>query len=190
MAVNQNDIIQATIRCAYQYSLPEVTVKLIGKEAGIKGQGLYNHFESKMDILVACFNYCDRNLSNLFEGYHLDPNDDLQTSLKKLWMRYFTYFVNHPEECAFYRQFRELKDIPDMSGRDESYFKGFRKLINELEEKHHFLGKIPSNVLLYYVRSTTPYLARAISENIVGNTPELRENMWQLISGGISALWN
>ena len=61
MAVNQNDIIQATIRCAYQYSLPEVTVKLIGKESGIKGQGLYNHFESKMDILVACFNYCDRN---------------------------------------------------------------------------------------------------------------------------------
>ena len=62
--------------------------------------------------------------------------------------------------------------------------------IDELEEKHHFLGKIPSNVLLYYVRSTTPYLARAISENIVGDTPELRENMWQLISGGMSALWN
>lgn len=188
MAVTQNDIIQAAIRCAYQHGLPEVTRKRIGKEAGIRGQGLYNHFESKMSILVACFNYCDRNLSDLFEGYHLDPNDDLQTSLKKLWMRYFTYFVSHPAECAFYRQFRELKDAPDMSDRDESYFRAFRRLIDELEEKHHFLGAVPGNVITYYVRATTPYLARGISEGIVGDTPELRENMWQLASAGLSVL--
>ena len=143
-----------------------------------------------MDMLAACFNYCDRNLSNLYEGYRLDPNDDLQTSLKKLWMRYFEYFVNHPEECAFYRQFRELKEIPDLSNREDSYFKGFWRLIAELDEKHHFLGRIPKNVILYYVRSTTPYLARGISEGILGDTPELRENMWKLASAGLSNLWN
>ena len=96
MAISKNDIIEATIRCTSRLGLPAVTMSTIGKEVGILAQGLYNHFDSKDAILKSCFDSCNRQLAGQFAGVTLNPEDDLQTSLKKLWMRYFLFFVNHP----------------------------------------------------------------------------------------------
>lgn len=187
MAVNHNDIILATIRCAHRVGLPAVTVKLIGKEVGILGQGLYNHFDSKDSILEACFDYCKQQIGDLFHGYKLDPEDDLETSVKKLWMKYFTYFVNHPEECAFYRNYREFTARPPQEA-DDVYLKDFWKIIDELEQKYELFVHIPRKTMLYYLRNLTPYLARAISDEIMEDTPEVREQLWLLAANGLSLL--
>ena len=190
MAVNHNDIILATIRCAHRDGLPAVTMKTIGKEVGILGQGLYNHFDSKDDIMMACFDYCKQQIGDLYKGYELDPKDDLITAVKKLWLRYFNYFVNHPDECAFYRNFREMsKFSPPPQGEDEAYLKDLWRLVDELEQKYGKKLNLPRKSLLYYVRNLTPYLSRAISDEIMEDTPEVREQLWNMVSGGLGAMW-
>lgn len=189
MAVNSNEIIEATIRCAYRTGLPAVTMNQIGQEVGILGQGLYNHFGSKAEILAACFQHCNQQLSDLYEGYQLDSEDDLQTSLKKLWFQYFNYFVTHPAENCFYRQFRELKDVPDTADPKSAQFRKLWELIDQLDQQFHFNCAVPQNMLVYYLRNITPYLARGLSEGILEDTEETREQMWQLVSNGLSVLW-
>lgn len=190
MAVHANDIIEATIRCAHRVGLPGVTMSLIGKEVGILGQGLYNHFESKEAILMACFDHCKQQIGALYQGYRLGPEDDLNMAVKKLWLRYFNYFVNHPDECAFYRNYRELNFGPPPSqSEDESYLKDFWQLVDQLEQQYGCTLKIPRKSLLYYVRNLTPYLARAISDEIMEDTPETREQLWLMVFGGLSTMF-
>ena len=117
--VTKQEIIQATIRCARRVGLPAVTINIIGKEVGILGQGLYNHIESKDQLFADCFNYCDRQISNVFENFCIDPADDLQAIMKKLWFKYFDYFITHPDENSFYRQFRESINFPHDTKREE-----------------------------------------------------------------------
>ncbi len=190
MAVTNQDIIDATIRCAYRIGLPAVTISAIGKEVGILGQGLYNHFSSKDDILTACFSHCKSQIADLFRNYELDPADDTETAIKKLWMRYFNYFVNHPAECAFYRNYQELTAIPyhDKEAED-AYLKDVKRLVGELDAKTPLFTRIPPNVVLYYVRNVTPYLARAVSDHIMDDTPEMREQLWLLAANGLSLMW-
>lgn len=190
MAVNTNDIIEATLRCAHRVGLPGVTMSLIGKEVGILAQGLYNHFESKNAILIACFDYCKQQIGALYKGYELDPSDDLNTAVKKLWLKYFNYFVNHPDECAFYRNYRELNFGPPPSqDEDERYLKDFWRLVNRMEQQYGCCLKLPQKTLLYYLRNLTPYLARAISDEIMEDTPETREQLWQIVFGGLSTMF-
>ena len=192
--ISKPDIIAATIRCTAKIGLPAVTVNKIGKEVGILGQGLYNHFDSKDAILAACFDHCNRELAAVFAGYELNPEDDLETALKALWTKYFLYFVNHPEECCFYRQYRELgagipqKEDGEIFHSDEA-FRHLWDLINQLDDQHHLFSKVPKNMLVYYVRNITPYLARSLSDGIIEDTPESRENMWTMVSQGFSAMW-
>lgn len=189
MAVNHNDIILATIRCAHRDGLSAVTMKTIGKEVGILGQGLYNHFDSKDAILDACFDYCKAQIGALFCGYQLDPKDDLMTAVKKLWMRYFNYFVNHPDECSFYRNYRELSKKP-LYEDGEAYLTEFWRLTEQLDAKYDLFQRIPRKTMLYYLRNLTPYLARAISDEIMEDSPEVREQLWLLAANGLSLLQN
>lgn len=189
MPVNTQDIIEGTIRCAYRVGLPAVTMSAIGKEVGILGQGLYNHFDSKEEILLACFDYCKQQIAELFRGYRLDPADDLRTSVKKLWMRYFNYFVNHPEECAFYRNFREFAAVPPPTKeQDAEYLREFWCVVDELDARYGLFSRVSRKTMLYYVRNLTPYLARAISDEIMEDTPETREQLWLLAAEGLSLL--
>ena len=182
-------MIDGTIRCAHRMGLPAVTMNAIGKEVGILGQGLYNHFDSKDDILSACFYYCKQQIAGLFQNYQLDEQDDLMTSVKKLWMRYFTYFVNHPEECAFYRTYREFTNAPPSDKEQEDiYLQDFWALVDQLDARYGLFQKVPRKTILYYVRNLTPYLARAISDEIMEDTPEVREQLWQLAANGLSVL--
>lgn len=187
MAVNHQDIIDATIRCAHRVGLPAVTINMIGKEVGILGQGLYNHFDSKEDILQACFEHCQNQIGSLFRGVEPDPDDDLETSAKKLWFKYFNYFVDHPAECAFYRHFRELNHpVHPVKEHDEPYLKDLWRILDSLDEKYGLFNNFSKKTFLYYVRNVTPYLARAISDGIKEDTAENRELMWLLAFNGLS----
>ena len=189
MPVNRDDIILATIRCAHRVGLPAVTMKTIGKEVGILGQGLYNHFDCKESILEACFDYCKEQIGALYHGYFLSPEDDPETAVKKIWLRYLDYFAVHPAECAFYRNYRELGGVvPPPQEEDESYLKDLWRLVDELEERYGRKLSVPRKTMLYYVRNLTPYLARAISDGIMEDTPAVREQLWRMAFGGISAM--
>lgn len=189
MPVSNHEIILATIRCAHRVGLPAVTMKTIGREVGILGQGLYNHFASKEDIMTACFDYCKAQIGALYRGYALSPEDDLETAVKQIWLRYFDYFVKHPDECAFYRNYRELSGtVPPPQGEDESYLDDVWRLVDELEKTYGKKLSVPRKTMLYYVRNITPHLARAISDHIMEDTPVVRDQLWSMVFGGVSAM--
>lgn len=186
--VNASDIIHATFRCARKYGLSAVTMNTIGKEVGILGQGLYNHFSSKDDILSSAFNYCDRQLSDLFEGYQLDPGDDFESALKKLWFRYFDYFVQHPDERSFYRQFRESIHFPRKAERDPSYFRALGQIIAELESRFHFREDINRDAVQLHVQYMTPVYAEMADGGDPSQASVLRESIWNMMFSGFSGI--
>lgn len=188
--VSRQQIIHATMRCARRLGLPAVTINVIGKEVGILGQGLYNHFSSKDELLAACFNYCDRQLSDLYENFEFDPDESPIITVRKLWFKYFEYFINHPDENSFYRQFRETIDFPHQAERDSSYFRSLREILGKLNSKYHMFENFNPDIVLAYIRTVTPVFARFITDEYVPNTPEIQEQMWKIISGGFKELLN
>ncbi len=186
--VTQQDIVHATIRCARKYGLPAVTISMIGKEVGILGQGLYNHFASKDDILSAAFNYCDRQLSDLFEQYQLDPDDDFEAAAKKLWFRYFDYFVNHPDERSFYCQFRETIDFPHKAERDPSYFQALRRILQQMEERWPCRDDLNRDVVALNLQYMTPVYADMADGGNPDQTQQIREQIWKMVYCGLSGI--
>ncbi len=189
MRTKREDIIRGTIRCAHRVGLPAVTVKIIGNEVGILGQGLYNHFGSKEAILSACFEYCREQLAALYRDHKIAEEDDFEAAVKKIWLRSFEYWIGHPDECAFYRNYRELAcAAPPEPGAEEAQLQVIWRLVDRVEERYGVKLAVPRMTMLYYVRNLTPYLARAISDGIMEDTPQVREQLWRMVFGGLSAL--
>ena len=82
------------------------------------------------------------------------------------------------------------KETEDMTFYSDPAFQHLWALIDALDEKYDLFASVPKNMMVYYVRNITPYLARSFSDDIIPDTPENREYMWKLVSRGFSNLWN
>ncbi|MCR5784107.1 MAG: TetR/AcrR family transcriptional regulator [Eubacterium sp.] len=187
---NRDLIIEGTIRCARKNGLSNVTMKTIGKEVGILGQGLYNHFENKEEVLNCCFEYCEKKIASLYNNYELDLDKDLMDILKEIWMIYFNYFVENPNENSFYRQFREAVRFsePVKPSQEKDVFKSVNDIIDKIVERYpKVFSKVERNIVMAYVQFITPVFAQMYSDGKINGDEKTREELWNMISKGFGA---
>ncbi len=188
---NRESIIEGTIRCARKLGLSNVTMKTIGKEVGILGQGLYNHFENKEEVLNCCFEYCEQKIADLYEGYELDLSKKPEAIIKELWMIYFGYFAANPNENSFYRQFREAVRFsePVKPSLEADVFKSVNDILDRVVEKYpQAFANVERNIVMAYVQFVTPVLAQMYSDGKIKKDASTQDQLWTMVSKGLGAL--
>jgi len=115
------------MKAVRQYGLEGVRIQNVSEIAGISPGAIYRHFDSKEQLLTACFTDVDQQAAAIFEHLQFDPQAmlaDPMAAVKGLWLPYFRFWTSRPDETVFYHRFRDSAFFPEYNkSRDVTYFK-------------------------------------------------------------------
>ena len=127
-------IIFATMKAVRQHGLEGVRIQNVSDLAEISPGALYRYFDSKDQLIEACFTYVDKQAAAIFDHLTLNPISmltDPMGAVKSLWLPYFRYWTSHPDETVFYHRFRDSAFFPKYDKtRDFTYFNTFIRMVH------------------------------------------------------------
>ena len=183
-------IIFATMKAVRQYGLEGVRIQNVSELAGISPGALYRYFESKDQLLVACFTYVDKQAAAIFDHLKLNPLTMLTNpmgAVKGLWLPYFRYWTSHPDETIFYHRFRDSAFFPKYDKvRDFTYFNTFIRMVRLFKKVFPALDRINQDLLWLHVLTSTVMYAKYVVEGTLPNNQETEETVFQLLTTGLS----
>lgn len=183
-------IICAAIKAVRQYGLEGARIQNISELAGLSPGALYRYFDGKDDLMVACFTYVDKQAAAIFDRIRFNPHSlmtDPIGAVKKLWVPYFRFWVNRPDETVFYHRFRDSAAFPAYDRvRDASYFSSFVTVIHAFMETFPGLRRINPDLLWLHVLTSTVMYAKYVVEGTLPDTEETEDTVFQLLSVGLS----
>ena len=110
MDETRNRILRATCKAVRQYGLDGVRIQNISELAGLSPGALYRYFDSKETLLEACFVDVDKRVAELFDRMGIDWEKvlaDPVNAVRTLWLSYFRFWIDRPDETVFYNSFRK-----------------------------------------------------------------------------------
>jgi AcrR family transcriptional regulator len=108
----EQQILQAAEKLFHERSFDGVGVDAIGREAGIVGSGVYRHFSSKEEILVALIDQAaDALLIQLAE-----PDPDPRQELQQLVTAHVDFAVNHERLADIWQREHHILEHTDQRG--------------------------------------------------------------------------
>ena len=183
-------IICAAIKAVRQYGLEGARIQNISELAGLSPGALYRYFDGKDDLMVACFTYVDKQAAAIFDRIRFDPLSLMTDPIgvvKKLWVPYFRFWVNRPDETVFYHRFRDSAAFPAYDRvRDASYFSSFVTVIHAFMETFPGLRRMNPDLLWLHVLTSTVMYAKYVVEGTLPDTEETEDTVFQLLSVGLS----
>lgn len=183
-------IIFAAMKAVRQYGLEGVRIQNVSELAGISPGALYRYFESKDQLLVACFTYVDKQAAAIFDHLKLNPLTMLTNpmgAVKGLWLPYFRYWTSHPDETIFYHRFRDSAFFPKYDKvRDFTYFNTFIRMVHLFKKVFPALDRINQDLLWLHVLTSTVMYAKYVVEGTLPNSQETEETIFQLLTTGLS----
>lgn len=183
-------IIYAAIKAVRQYGLEGVRIQNVSELAGISSGAIYRHFESKDELLVACFTHVDKQAAEIFEHVKFHPLlmlTDPMEAIKGLWLPYFRFWTSHPDETVFYHRFRDSTFFPKYDkSRDVTYFKTFIGMVHASKAIFPRLDRINQDLLWLHVLTSTVMYAKYVVEGILPNNQETEDMVFQLLTTGLS----
>ncbi len=183
-------IIFAAMKAVRQYGLEGVRIQNVSELAGISPGALYRYFESKDQLLVACFTYVDKQAAAIFDHLKLNPLTMLTNpmgAVKGLWLPYFRYWTSHPDETIFYHRFRDSAFFPKYDKvRDFTYFNTFIRMVHLFKKVFPALDRINQDLLWLHVLTSTVMYAKYVVEGTLPNNQETEETIFQLLTTGLS----
>ena len=183
-------IIMAAMKCVRQYGLEGVRVQNISEAAGLTQGAMYRYFDSKDDLMVACFTYVDKQAAAIFDHMKISPVVLLKKPtdiIKSLWLPYFRFWTSRPDETVFYHRFRDSAYFPAFEKqRDVSYFERFIGIVHLFKKVFPGLDKMNQDLLWLHVLTTTVMYAKYVVEGVLPNDEETEDAIFQLIMTGLS----
>ena len=183
-------IILAAMKAVRQYGLEGVRVQNVSELAEISPGALYRYFESKDQLIVACFTYVDKQAAAIFDHLKFDPRamlTDPVGAVKGLWQPYFRFWVSHPDETVFYHRFRDSAFFPKYDkSRDISYFGTFIGMVQLFKKVFPALDRINQDLLWLHVLTSTVMYAKYVVEGTLPNNQETEDTVFQLLTTGLS----
>lgn len=183
-------IILATIKAVRRYGLEGTRIQTVSDLAGVSPGALYRYFESKDQLIIACFTYVDRQAAAIFEQLPFHPLvmlTDPMKSVKNLWLPYFRFWTSHPDETVFYHRFRDSAFFPNYDReRDVTYFNTFIDMVRVFKKVFPRLNQINQDLLWLHVLTTTVMYAKYVVEGVLPNNQETEDTVFQLLTTGLS----
>lgn len=183
-------IIMAAIKSVRKYGLEGARVQNISKLAGLTQGAMYRYFESKDELMVACFVYVDKQAAAIFDHMRFDPLTLLRgptAAVKSLWLPYFRFWTSHPDETVFYHRFRDSAFFPAFDKqRDIGYFDKFVRIVNLFKKTFPMLNKLNQDILWLHVLTSTVMYAKYVVEGVLPNDEETEDAVFQLMMTGLT----
>lgn len=189
------ELIDATMQVVAETGLIAFSMKKVTNRVGVGETLIYKYFETREKLLYTCFESVHRQIAALFCKIDLP---DIQTQEKvyetihTLWMSYFSFLVQNSYRTIFYFEYRDSSYIQQIMEGDEevrsTYFRNFVGIFKTFENQFHIYGKMSGDFLWTYILDTTGIFAKRVIRGELPDTQESRENIWQLIFGGICGL--
>lgn len=192
MANQKEEIIRAAMKGVRLYGLEGVRIRHIAELAESSVGNIYQHFNSKEQLMRVCFERVDRQIARLFDPLDLDQAAmaaDPEQEIYRLWSIYFRWLVAHPDETVFYHRFRDSSSFPKFDQqRDISYFASFIGIIRLFDQRFHIYEQVDQNVLWLFVLTSTVMYAKHVVEGVLPNTPATEKSIFQLEMHGLQGL--
>ena len=183
-------ILSAAMKAVRQYGLEGVRIQNVSEIAGISPGAIYRHFDSKEQLLTACFTDVDQQAAAIFEHLQFDPQAmlaDPMAAVKGLWLPYFRFWTSRPDETVFYHRFRDSMFFPKYDKiREVDYFTAFVEMGRAFRGAFPSLKRINQDLLWLHVLTSTVMYAKYVVEGILPNNQETEETVFQLLATGLS----
>lgn len=183
-------IIMAAMKGVREYGLEGVRVQKIGQLAGLTQGAMYRYFESKDELMTACFIYVDKQVAAIFDHMKFDPLILLKgptEAIKSLWLPYFRFWTAHPDETVFYHRFRDSAYFPAFDRqRDVGYFDKFVGIVHLFKKTFPKLNELNQDLLWLHVLTTTVMYAKYVVEGVLPNDEKTENAIFQLMLTGLT----
>ncbi|UBM61232.1 TetR/AcrR family transcriptional regulator [Candidatus Sulfidibacterium hydrothermale] len=127
----QFEIIDTAVDIIARNGIQGLTIKNLAKEIGISEPGIYRHFESKTDILLALLANFEEMLSIMDKGIQSKEENTLD-KIKFLFSRIVEIFSNEPSRISVVFSEEIFKNDPKLK----------EKIVNILNDKIASIGEI------------------------------------------------
>lgn len=183
-------IIMAAIKGVRAYGLEGVRVQNISELAGLTPGAMYRYFESKDELMTACFVYVDKQAAAIFDHMKFEPLALLKgpaEAVKRLWLPYFRFWTSHPDETVFYHRFRDSAAFPTFDKeRDVGYFDKFVGIVRLFKKVFPRLDQLNQDLLWLHVLTSTVMYAKYVVEGVLPNNEETENAIFQLMLSGLT----
>jgi len=180
----------AAIKGVRQYGLEGARVQNISKLAGLTQGAMYRYFESKDELMTACFVYVDRQAAAIFDHMTFDPRILLKgpvEAVKSLWLPYFRFWTSHPDETVFYHRFRDSAYFPAFDKqRNVGYFDRFVGIVRLFKKTFPKLDELNQELLWLHVLTSTVMYAKYVVEGVLPNDEATENAIFQLMMTGLA----
>jgi TetR/AcrR family transcriptional repressor of nem operon len=183
-------IIQESLRLFSLKGFLSTSTHDILKAAGTSKGGLYNHFQSKEDLLLAVLSEARK----IWREKNLDGLDQTETPVKKIKRllenyrdRYLKDTKNFPGGCIFVTLSVELDDQrPHLSKELNKGFAGFKAMLKRLLDQGKESGELRSEVNTEIV--TEMIFAGMLGASVIYGTEKSLDSLNQSITSLIQYL--
>ena len=183
-------ILSATMKAVRRYGLEGTRIQNISELAGVSPGAMYRYFDSKDELMLACFTHLDRQAAAIFEGLDFDPQAmaaDPMGAVRTLWTPYFRFWVSRPDETIFYHRFRDSTFFPKYDKvRDASYFGSFAAMVRAFMDAFPSLRRMNQDLLWLHVLTSTVMYAKYVVEGTLPNTRETEDTIFRFLTTGLS----
>ena len=190
MDETRNRILRATCKAVRQYGLDGVRIQNISELAGLSPGALYRYFDSKETLLEACFVDVDKRVAELFDRMGIDWEKmlaDPVNAVRTLWLSYFRFWIDRPDETVFYNSFRNTPGFHAFDrARDTSHFQTLAGAMERTKDMFPGLQEINQTILYIHILGTTVMYARCVVEGILPDNERTEEEIFRLLISGLT----
>lgn len=183
-------IIFAAMKAVRQYGLEGMRIQNVSELAGVSSGALYRYFDGKDQLIEECFVYVDKQAAEIFEHLKLNPLamlTDPMGAIKGLWLPYFRFWVEHPDETVFYHRFRDSSFFPKYDkSRNVDYFQTFIGMVQLFKKIFPDLNRINQDILWLHVLTSTVMYAKYVVEGTLPDNQETEDTVFRLLTTGLS----
>ncbi len=192
----RTQLISATVDIVAESGLSAFTVKKAADKVGVSEALVFKYFGTKDELLYASFESVHKSIGNMLAGLDLlsgcKSMEDVYRVVKTYWMTYFDFLVKNGNATLFYFMYRDSPYVNLIRDNDEvaktTYFESFVGFFYAMDSIFHIYDKTSNEHLWTYVLDATGLFAKRVIRGELPDTPESRENVWTLISGGMLGL--
>ncbi len=184
-------MIRAVVKSVRLHRLDGVRMSDVGELTGFSRSTIYRHFRNKEALLAACFTYVDELAARNIREFRPDPACPGSTpteAVRSLWLPYLRFWIDHPDEAAFYYGFQDGDRLPGAPGAQEAdHGAAFRETSRLFCGCFPELSQLDREILCLHILTFTLQLARRMADGLLPDNEEIEDAAFALMMGGVES---
>jgi AcrR family transcriptional regulator len=174
-------IIRGVTELGAEYGMYGITSKAIAKKCECSEGVIFKHFNTLDELKKEVYYHIDGEIYQSIKNVDFDEAD-INTSIWKIWSKYFEYLLKYPIKTGYYKNFRSSNlYISHDHSKDNDHYYAIMNTINTLTERFGLYKKISYDVLWFFIIDNSLSFASKISDGSIENTATNKKMIYNII---------